>query len=161
MIKQSIRITFIGLLMFSLGFSTVFALPYGQDLDGNGLWDDLDEIVVQAPPFLRGVAHSMAMNLQEFTLTPVGNISLGVQAMTGAQHDMMCMMSIIGQEASKFPMAMRGQIILHSERAEKFSKNERAIAGQQIVFDENPATWGQYCPPNISIPTPNIAPPSY
>lgn len=134
----------------------VRAAGLGVDRNGNGLWDDLEEVSLQAPPHLQKVASDLAGGLQEFTQTPRGNRSLALQSMQKVQNNLLCLLAVGGEQGGQIPMSLKERIVRHPQRAQRFQQNEDLIRGETLPYDPDPLTWRQYCPRDFAFPQPSL-----
>jgi len=142
------------LVLIALWVLPAYGADYTIDMNGNGVWDFLDQVIYEAIPEGGVLAvENLARNLQEFTKAG-NNQSLAYQSMSRAQESSQCILSIYGGDVGgKILTAIAGTMRMHPEIAEKFVRSEQLIVGQPIPYNEDPSTWRElYCPESLKKP---------
>lgn len=139
------------LILFTLCPVIATAKPVGNDLNGNGLWDDFDRIVSHYPSgSVQGKSiHYLASQMQEFVLSPPQNQSLAAQAMSGVQESLLCVYATHGPEGSAAIRELSQLVLNDPERAKRFINNQEIIRGLELPFNPDPKQWIKSCPPWI------------
>ena len=135
------------LLLFS---STAHADSMGQDINGNALWDDLEQVVqgsLDKPMW--PVGYEIAQGLQDFTRVSGNNLSLATQAATKTQNGLLCLLALKGPKAGDFFSVLKRQITVHPVRANRFQNNEKIMVGTQLPYETDTSKWTDLCPQGI------------
>lgn len=137
----------VGVLAATLILQTsVLAASLGTDKNSNGIWDDLETVYMPLPEPAYTAAQNLARNMQEFTLSPPGNISLGTESMRKTQESLLCLYAVAGENAAQVAKGLQATLLNHRGRAERFLNNQITIQGQELPFEADPQKWGMYCP---------------
>lgn len=144
---------------FFISTPTVFAAGALGDINGNGHWDRLEEIVLMTPPSLQPVSLELASSIQDLAMAPVGNKTFAVQAMTKGQSSLLCLMSVIGKKGSDMARVMKEIVVRDSYWGPRFQANEQSLVGTEFPFEEDPTKWYvTYCPEG-TLKIPDTGPP--